>query len=379
MTNELLDRARDLRTMIDTNAQKAEASGTTIADETVAAMMDAGLYGAMIPKAAGGAELSIGKCLDLFAELSYADGSTGWCLMANTSAAAFFGSYCPDSFVDEAFGSGTPIFAGQFAPNGTAVPVEGGYEITGDYSFGSGIDRADWVGCGSFTAPPEGEDAQFVLAVVPVDEAEVKGNWDVLGLRSTWSLDYRIDSTVPAERTFDFFAPTRYRGGPIYDLGVLCLTEIGHAGWALGVVRRALNEVTTLAKTRKRMTGATTLADDPRFQYELGVMESRFRAAAVWVRAAFDRCERSVVDGGTRDDRAITEAKQATAFLTQEGTKIIERAYNNAGTVALRDGALQRCFRDIHAGSQHAMVSPAQTYEFANAMLADALDETLDA
>ncbi len=380
MPTDLLARARDLRTTLDANAVKAEAAGTAITDETVAAMQDAGLYGAMIPEAAGGAELPIGDCLDLFAEVSYADGSTGWCLMANTSAAAYFAAYCPDSFVDEAFGGDrTPIVAGQFAPNGTAILKGDSYEIAGDYSFGSGIAHADWVGCGTFTVPDEGEDAQFVLAVVPVEEAEIKGNWDVMGLRSTWSLDYHIDSTVPADRTFEFFAPPRKRGGPMYDLGVIALTEIGHAGWAIGVVRRALNEVTSLARGHQRMTGRSKLGEDPRFQYELGVLESRFRAAETWVRAAFDRCERSVAGGGPRDEQAILEARQATAFITQEGTQIIEAVYNNAGTAALRDGPLQRCFRDIHAGSQHAMVSPMQTYDFVTDLLASAPDTGLDA
>jgi alkylation response protein AidB-like acyl-CoA dehydrogenase len=375
MSTDLLEAARDLRATLDAHAAKAEAAGTAITDETVAAMQEAGLYGAMIPEAAGGSELSIAELLDLFAEVGYADGSTGWCLMANTSAAAYFASYCPDSFIDEAFGGPrTPIVAGQFAPNGTAVPVDGGFDITGDYSFGSGIAHADWVGCGSFTDPPEGENAEFTLAVVPIDEAEVMGNWDVLGLRSTWSLDYHIESTVPVERTFEFFAPTRHRGGPMYDLGVICLTEIGHAGWALGVVRRMLDEVTTLATGHKRMTGSSTLGEDPRFQYELGVLESRFRAGEAWLRDSFARCEASVADGGPRDEKAITEAKQATTFITQEGTKVIESAYNLAGTAALRDGPLQRCFRDIHAGSQHAMVSPMQTYEFANRLIADAVD-----
>ena len=377
MSTDLLERARDLRTTIDRNAEKAESAGTAIADETIEALKEAGLYGAMIPRDAGGSELSIGECLDVFAELAYADGSTGWCLMAGTSAAAYFASYCPDSFVGDAFADGVPIVAGQFAPNGTSVPVEGGYQVTGDYSFGSGIAHADWVGYGSFTAPEEG-DAQFVLGVVPADEVEIRGNWDVMGLRSTWSLDYHVDSTVPEDRTFEFFAPTRHRGGPMYDLGVLCLTEVGHAGWALGVVRRALDEMTSLARTRKRMTGATTLGEDPRFQYDLGVMESRFRAAEAWVRDVFARCEASVADGGPRDDWAITEAKQATAFLTQEGCRVIEDAYNNAGTAALRDGPLQRCFRDIHAGTQHAMVSPAHTLEFATTLLASAPDQPLD-
>ena len=43
------------------------------------------------------------------------------------------------------------------------------------------------------------------------------------------------------------------------------------------------------------------------------------------------------------------------------------RAFDNYPT-------FQRCFRDLHAGSQHAMVSPMHTYEFAGRLLADAED-----
>ena len=135
----------------------------------------------------------------------------------------------PRSFVQQAFGDGpSPLVAGQFAPNGVAVPDGDTYAITGSYNFGSGIEHADWVGCGSFTAPTDGTPADYMFAVVPKEEANITGNWDVLGLRATASYDYSIDSTVPADRTFSFGGHTRHRGGPMYDLGVLCLTEVGH-------------------------------------------------------------------------------------------------------------------------------------------------------
>ena len=66
----------------------------------------------------GGAELPIDECLDVFAEVSYADGSAGWSLMAGATAACFFGAYCADSFTDEMFAGGVvPIVAGQFVRN----------------------------------------------------------------------------------------------------------------------------------------------------------------------------------------------------------------------------------------------------------------------
>ncbi|NDH23896.1 MAG: hypothetical protein EBY49_08100, partial [Actinobacteria bacterium] len=239
----LLDAARDLFETLDAEAAIAEEAGTPMTDRAVALCRDAGLYGTMITRDAGGAELTIGESLDVFKELARADGSTGWVVMASSTAAAYFSAFCPDSFVQQAFGDGpSPLVAGQFAPNGVAVPDGDTYAITGSYNFGSGIEHADWVGCGSFTAPTDGTPADYMFAVVPKEEANITGNWDVLGLRATASYDYSIDSTVPADRTFSFGGHTRHRGGPMYDLGVLCLTEVGHAGWVLGVLRRAIDE-----------------------------------------------------------------------------------------------------------------------------------------
>ncbi|MEM8708280.1 MAG: acyl-CoA dehydrogenase family protein, partial [Actinomycetota bacterium] len=268
-------------------------------------------------------------------------------------------------------GDQVPLVAGQFAPNGVAVPGDDGYAITGSYNFGSGIEHADWVGCGSFTQPPDGSPGDYMFAVVPKAEAEISGNWDVLGLRATASYDYSIDSTVPADRTFSFGGHTRHRGGPMYDLGVLCLTVVGHAGWVLGVLRRAIDEAAHIARTKKRMTGKTTLADDPRFQYDLAMAESTMRSGELWIRDAFGRAEAHALAGGGIDPDLDNDVRQSTTFLTQRACRVVQDLYLHIGTTALRDGPFQRCFRDLHAGSQHAMVSPAHTHEFAGRLLAD--------
>lgn len=367
----LLDAARDLFDQLDGEAAIAEEAGTPMTDRAVALCRDAGLYGTMIARDAGGAELSIGDSLDVFKELARADGSTGWVVMASSSAAAYFSAWCPDSFVDDAFGGDqVPLVAGQFAPNGVATPCGDSYHITGSYNFGSGIEHAEWVGCGSFTAPDDGSPADYVFALVPKHEADISGNWDVLGLRATASYDYSIDSTVPTDRMFSFGAHTRHRGGPMYDLGVLCLTEVGHAGWVLGVLRRAIDEAAHIARTKQRMTGKTTLADDPRFQHDLAMAESTLQSGELWIRDAFGRAEQSVLDGNGPDPAADLDARQATTFLTQRACRVVQDLYLHIGTTALRDGPFQRCFRDLHAGSQHAMVSPMHTYEFANRLLA---------
>lgn len=366
--SSLLEAARDLRSLIESSAEANP--GQPIPDSTIEALHDAGLIATMIPKAVGGHELGFNDCLDVFAEVAYADGSAGWCTMAASMTASFFGAFCPDSFVDEMFGPGIPIAAGQFAPNGIAVPTDDGYRVSGQFNFGSGIRQATWVGAGAISKVPDGENPAYLFTMMPKDKITVTGNWEVLGLEGTASYDYNlVDVDVPAHATFDFMEFVNRRGGPIYSLGVLPLTSLGHAGWAIGVVRRALDEVAAIAVNKQRMTGSSKMIDDPRFRYDLGVMESRFRAAEAWCRQSFIAAEQHVIEHGVGDPKLNAALSQSTVFLTQEGADIIRQAYLHAGTTALREGPLQRCFRDIHAGSQHAMASPAHTTGFGDTIL----------
>jgi alkylation response protein AidB-like acyl-CoA dehydrogenase len=363
-----LDSARDLFATIAENADRT--SPDPVPAETVAALVEADLHAISSPKEVGGTELALVDQMDVLAEVSRADGSAGWILLANTATIAFFGAWAGDDFAQDLFADGVPLAAGQFAPNGVAVPTDGGYRATGDYQFGSGINHSTWVGAGTITEEAEGIDPRFLFALMPIEDVELKGNWDVLGLQSTASYDYAVrDVFVPEQATFDFFAPVRRRGGPAFDLGVMCLTAVGHAGFALGVTRRVLDELVAIARGKHRMGAGVPLKDSDRFLHTLGVLESRYRAAEAWVRNTVEAAEASAV-AGAPDFSAITACRQATVFLTQEGADIAREAYLLAGTSGLRDGPLQRGFRDLHAGSQHFFASDAATLDLGRELMA---------
>jgi alkylation response protein AidB-like acyl-CoA dehydrogenase len=302
--------------------------------------------------------------------------------MAGATTVAYFASYCDQGFVDRMFADGIPLGAGQFAPNGTGVREDGGFRITGNYQFGSGIHTAEWVGAGVLVASAEGSDEppEFRFAVVPKARAELRGNWEVLGLQSTASYDYGItDVLCPEEASFLFAAPTRQRGGSYFELGVMVLTAVGHAGWALGVARRALDELMAMSKTKIRMASATVLKDGERFLHTLGTLESRYRAARAWVREEFAGCEQTAIRTESVDPVEMVRVRQATVHATREAVDIVHEAYLLAGTTSLRAGPLQRCFRDIHAGSQHYFAGPAATLEMARNLVDAAPDAALDA
>lgn len=365
-----LDAAHELYALVDRNAD--HAGPAPVPQATVDALTEAGLHAVMTPRAVGGGEVPVVEAIDVFAEISRADGSAGWCLMANAATIAFFGAWAEDEFAKTLFAEEVPLAAGQFAPNGVATPEGDGYRITGDYHFGSGVRHSAWVGAGVVTEPADGTTAQLLFALMPAEDVVFKGGWDVLGLEGTASWDYSVDDVwVPASATFDFFAPQRRRGGAGYELGVMGLTAAGHAGFALGVVRRALDELTTIARAKQRMGSSVALRDSEHFLIELASLEARARSARSWVRERFAAAEHTALDTGVADPAEVALARQATVHATQDGADVIRRAYLLAGTDALRAGPLQRCFRDIHAATQHFFAGDLAGVELGRMLLAD--------
>jgi indole-3-acetate monooxygenase len=272
------------------------------------------------------------------------------------------------------FAQGVPLMAGQFAPNGTAVraPAEqgDGWIADGDYQFGSGISVADWAVGGILATPADGGDTEYRFACFPASEVEIVGNWDVLGLQATASYDYKVrDLYIPGSRTFDFFAPVVHRGGPIYELGILGLTAAGHAGWALGVTRRMLDELAARASV-VRMGAATSLADSEHFLITYADLESRYESGKAWVRQVLEEADAVALRDGKVDEHTTNRVRQACVHVNRGGARIAEEAYLLAGTTALRDGPMQRAYRDLHAGSQHFFASHAGSVEYARSLLA---------
>ena len=80
-------------------------------------------------------------------------------------------------------------------------------------------------------------------------DAILANDWNVLGLRATGSVDYTItDLFVPNEFSHPPGVLQPKRGGNVYLIGLLGVAVIGHTGFALGVGRRALDEIAAFAR-----------------------------------------------------------------------------------------------------------------------------------
>ncbi|MEV5887932.1 acyl-CoA dehydrogenase family protein [Nonomuraea fuscirosea] len=349
----LLERARDLRALIDRDATQAEAQGR-LTDAVVDALHESGLFGICVPVSLGGAELSPRELMDVLEELSYADPSTGWVVMATTLANGTGGAYLGDDAVERIFaGSRMPLIAGQGTRPGVAVREDGGFRLSGQWGFASGMLHAQYShSLGIIEGTDEGR-----IFVTPLDDVKQLGNWDVLGLRATGSIDYTIDDVfVPESRSHVFDTNEPLRGGALYRLGIVDHALICHSSWALGVGRRLLDELARHVGARAGRPGQ--IAGSDAFHTDFARAEARYRAAKALVHEAWDDAERTLAAGGRLDVRQETMVRLALNHATSTLAEVAGFVYTSGGTSALRDGLIQRLFRDVHAGTQHITSGP---------------------
>ena len=375
----LVARARALAPVIEAEADRAEAD-TTTTDAVVDALIESELFWMLVPEEFGGLDTDISSALGVFEALAYADGSVGWSVMANSTSSCFAAIYTGGNAAKEMFADGVRgIHAGMLGPVGQARRVDGGYRVTGRYSFGSGCAHAHFIGAGTIETDDAGNALTtesglpaMRVVLIPRDEIDFRGNWDVIGLTATGSYDYVVDDVfVPEDYTYSLLEHTQLRGGPNLSIGLFAITGTGHAGFALGVGRRVLDEITKLANTRVRMAGFTTIGAEQLFQYELGMHDSAMRAARALVYEAVAEADAQARVGAV-DNTVQARLRAAATYATRIAADAAHFAYSWAGSAGLRPGIIQRCLRDLLAASQHIYVDNNTLTGYAQALLADA-------
>jgi len=354
-TDALLAAARRLNPLLRQEAAACEALGA-LTPPVAKAIEDANFYGMWIPAELGGSELTPRQSLEVLEELAIGDASTSWVVMAIALATGVAGAYLPRQVALQYFSPNRkpfPGFAGQGTRPGKAVPTEGGYLLSGAWSFASGIKHCKYIhtaGAVETTGEPR-------IFNVPIEKAKFTDNWDVMGLRATGSIDYTIDNLfVPEEQTFPLLTQEPKQGGGLYRIGIINFAGICHGGWALGVARRMLDDLRDL--THAKMGRASQRATQDSFHAGFGMAEAKLRAARALVFETWADIEDTLSRDELPSTRQETLSRLALYNVTWTANEVSDFVYAAAGTTALRDGPLQRYFRDMHAGTQHITSSP---------------------
>ena len=356
--------ARSLREISQIEAAASE-SQRTMSAPLVDALWDSGLLSFLNTPEAGGCEPTFTEVIETWIEMAIQDGALGWIGIANMPSAMAASAYLPDEGFQELFGN--PLdrvtVGGQFFPNGSGEATGDGYMLSGSWNFGSGTAHSKYIACGFF--PVIDGEAIFELteiraALVPREQVQFTDGWHVQGLRGTGSYDYAVTEVfVPESRCFPLFTRQPERGGsPLFRMGLMPITAAGHAAWALGVSKSMLDDVSDLALKKARMSDMQTLALRNTFQRNLAHFTGMWRAARAGVIDTFGSAERAVAAGEELTPRMRADMRVAATYATEASREVGQWAHLAAGTTAIRDGSrMERAFRDLYTGTQHAFIS----------------------
>lgn len=357
--NALLPKIKERRDEIE--------QGRKMPKDLVADMAATGLWKRGFPTALGGDGASIPDLMQVYEKVAAVDGSAGWISMICSGGADIAPKMTEEGFKEVFADPSMPVSA-TIPPKGVAVPVDGGFKLSGTWPFASGITHVDWVaaGCvilydGQPRMTPMGI-PEVIWGWMPVTEIEIHDTWYVNGLKGTGSNDYSgKDVFVPAHRTFHMFDPTNW-GLPQEPSA---LTEIGGfasmvASVGLGVARGAIDELIELAGGKMPTMSMTSLANKPTTQIEVARLEAKLGGARAFLYDAVEDLWDTLLTGEHFTPRQNALVRLAASEAARVGASVAHRVSTIAGGNSLYlKSPIQRMQRDADAVTHHFVLSPS--------------------
>src|ERR1700680_4755859 len=335
----------------------------------------AGFYRMVIPRSLGGLQVDPLTYLRVVELLAEGAGSVGWNL-GNGGVGQLCTVGVPDEGVDEIYGKrADTVIAGTAVPGGgKAVPVAGGYRVSGRWQFGSGCQEASWM-LGSFQVI--GDDGQprrhpdggslYWRGVFARSEAEiVPGSWDVAGLRGTGSFDWTVkDVFLPERRTMPQIGiPLENQWarwpGVMYALPVQCWVGPPHSAGINGIARAGLDALIDLAggKTPRGRTGAL-LCENPQVQDAVGRADAILNAGRTYRSAQIAELWATVAAGEETTLEQRARCRLAAIYAGDSAREAMDLVDPRGGSTSFkRESRLAECWRDLHVVGQTVTIAP---------------------
>jgi alkylation response protein AidB-like acyl-CoA dehydrogenase len=356
-----LERAKSLVPRIAASAEAIERA-RRLPEPLVAALVEAGLFRMLVPRALQGGEIDPPTFVEVIETIAKADASVAWCL-CQASVSMMVSAFIPTDAAWEIFGCDPGAILAWGPPQGArAVAVDGGYRLTGTWSFASGVRHATWLGGQTFIYGADGAPRQDAngapverTLLFPAKEATLTDVWHVIGLKGTATDAFAVkDLFVPEARAVarDEQKDRRHQG-PLYCLRTNNLFSCGFAAVGLGIARSLLDSVMALAMEKTPRGYRSKLRESAVTQSDMALAEARLRAARHYLFGTVSDIWQAVQRSNELTlDQRVTIRLAATHVL-QEAIAVGDFAYHSAGATAVFEShPFERRFRDLHAVSQ---------------------------
>ena len=241
---EILARIRGLTAGIRDGAAAAEEA-RTVPRETIDALLSAGITRILVPPRFGGYGLGLDTWFEVVREIGKADASHAWCASLMIHHPHYISQFAEDAQQAVwADGLDVPI-AASILPSARVTPVDGGYRISGQFPFASGINHSRWVIVGGMDE--SGGHPEWTFFLIGPNDFKVVDTWFTGAMRATGSNTADLRRRLRAGNPHHPAVGSSRRQGPGWKaprashlpraLHLLCATDFRHADAGCGAGR----------------------------------------------------------------------------------------------------------------------------------------------
>ncbi|TQI81265.1 alkylation response protein AidB-like acyl-CoA dehydrogenase [Serratia fonticola] len=361
--DDILERARRIVPLLREHSASIEEK-RCLPNAVVDLLRDSGVFRAAMPKNWGGPELTSVQQTQLVEILATGDVSAAWCAMIGMDSGIYSGFF-PEEIARQIYPSLDMANSGWIHPHGRADRVAGGFNVSGQWRFASGVTHCDVLVAGCLVykdgvLEPDaltGEAKQWRVMVATPADFQINDTWFTTGLAGSGSLDYSVMQLfVPDERSFSFSRP--YKQGPLHSSPDAILRKM--SGVPLGMARACLDYVRSqVAERIDRETGIPWV-NDVRVQSAIALAEMELAAARSSVYSSLDMQWQKLAnrEDFSLDDRVLTALARYNAFRT--GRNIVQTLYDLMGGSSIyKRSPMDGWLRDSTTMCQHAVAQNA--------------------
>jgi alkylation response protein AidB-like acyl-CoA dehydrogenase len=359
-TRYILDHADELRA----EAPKGDRLGR-LTDRTVEIMKKSGGIRLLLAKDLGGSEAHPNDFFEWVMAVGENQPSAGW-IAGVVGVHPWELSVMDPRLQKEVYGDDPDVWtASPYAPFGRAVPVEGGFRLTGQWPYSTGTDHSEWVILGGMVADEDGNPVMppdirhFVLP--RADYEIVEDSWNVMGLKGTGSKDVRMkDAFVPDyrvvenERMRDNHYSEKWRpDSPLYKMRFGLMFPAAIAAGTFGIARGAVRLAADRMEGRTSIQGNVAKADP--FQLAaLAVAESDVEASISHFTAMIAELYDQVSNGGDISVQERLRFRRNQVRAVDRCIEAVNDLYRLAGSSSIAESSpLEPVWRDLQVGATH--------------------------
>ena len=360
---EILAQIRGLTAGIRDGAAAAEEA-RTVPRETIEALVSAGITRILVPTRFGGYGLGLDTWFEVVREIGKADASHAWCASLMIHHPHYISQFAEDAQQAVwADGLDVPI-AASILPSARVTPVDGGYRISGQFPFASGINHSRWVIVGGMDE--SGGHPEWTFFLIGPNDFKVVDTWFTGAMRATGSntaicenVFVRETHTIRLSDIRDGKGPGgKLHAHPIYRAPFISYAPLTFVTPMLGAALGAYEVFRDWTKTRHG-TGGVAIAEIPSVQVRLGRAAADLDVAELLLRRAVDTAQTPSPPSLALRARTMRDCARSAELCVSA----IDALIAMSGTAAFAaTHPIQRAWRDIHFASMHVSLNPEQNF-----------------